>query len=71
MDMVDNVPEDFHYDMLKAHLRETHTLSDHKNLDVLYKSEPLGGQKPSYMLAIILAGTATKRSITQRFCHLT
>jgi hypothetical protein len=30
-------------------------LSDHKNLDVLYKSKPLGGQKLSYMLAIILA----------------
>ncbi len=58
MDMVGNItkmPEDFPYDMLKACLMETHTLSDHEKLDVLYKSEPLGGRNLSKMLASILA----------------
>jgi hypothetical protein len=70
MDVMDNVPEDFHYDMLKAHLLETHTLSDHKNLDVLYKSEPLGGQKPSYMLAIILAYSPSGMEQTIMFQYM-
>ncbi len=49
MDVVDNVPEDFPYDMLKARLLETHTLSGHEKMDVLFKSEPLCGQKQSQM----------------------
>ncbi len=55
MDVVDNVPEDFPYDMLKTRLLETHTLSDHEKMDVLFKSEPLGGQKQSQMLVSMLA----------------
>jgi hypothetical protein len=55
MDMVDNVPEDFPYDTLKSRLLETHTLSDQEKLDVLYKSQPLYGRKPSQMLASMLA----------------
>jgi hypothetical protein len=30
-------------------------LSDHEKLDVLYQPEPLGGRKPSQMLASMLA----------------
>jgi hypothetical protein len=37
-----------------AHLLRHHNLSDHEKLDVLYKSDPLGGQKPSQMLASML-----------------
>jgi hypothetical protein len=55
MDVVDNIPEDFPYDTLKSRLLETHTLSDHEKLEILYKSEPLGGRKPSQMLASMLA----------------
>jgi hypothetical protein len=40
--------------MLKACLLETLTLSDHEKMDILFKSEPLGGQKPSQMLASML-----------------
>ncbi len=53
--VVDNVPEDFPYNTLESRLLETHNLSDHEKLDVLYKSEPFSGQKPSQMLANMLA----------------
>ncbi len=55
MDMVENVLEDFPYDTLKARLLETHSLSDQEKMDTLFKSEPLGGQKPSQMIANMLA----------------
>jgi hypothetical protein len=55
MDVVDNIPEDFPYDTLKYRLLESHTLFDHEKLEILYKSEPLGGRKPSQMLASMLA----------------
>jgi hypothetical protein len=42
-------------DTLKYCLLETHNLSDPEKLDVLYKSEPLGGRKPSQVLANMLA----------------
>jgi hypothetical protein len=54
MDVVDNILEDFPCDTLKSRLLETHTLSDHEKLIVLYQSEPLGGRKPSQMLATML-----------------
>jgi hypothetical protein len=40
---------------MKSRLLETHTLSHHEKLEILYKSEPLGGRKPSQMLASMLA----------------
>jgi hypothetical protein len=55
MDKVENVPEDSPYEMLNACLLETHTLSDQEKMDVLFKSEPLVGQKPSQMMANMLA----------------
>jgi hypothetical protein len=55
MDVVDSVPEDFPYNMLKVWLLEKHTLSYQEKLDVLFKSEPLGGWKPSQLLAGMLA----------------
>jgi hypothetical protein len=39
------------YDNLKARLLETHTLSDQEKMNILFKSEPLGGRKPSQILA--------------------
>ncbi len=56
MDVVDNIPGDFPYDTLKSSLLESHTLSDHEKLEILYKSEPLGGRKPCQMLAYCPAG---------------
>jgi hypothetical protein len=55
MDVMNSVPEDFLYDVLKSRLLETHTLSDQEKLDVLFKSEQLGGRKPSQLLANMLA----------------
>jgi hypothetical protein len=55
MDVVDNIPEDFRYHTLKSRLLATHTLSDQEKLDVLFKSKPLGGRKPSQMFANMLA----------------
>ncbi len=40
---------------LKSRLLGSHTLSDHEKLEVLFKFEPLGGRKPSQMLASMLA----------------
>jgi hypothetical protein len=41
------------YDTLKAsHLMETNTLSDKEKLDVLFKTELLGGRKPLQLLAM-------------------
>jgi len=37
-----------------AHLLRPHNLSDHEKLEMLYKSDPLGGRKPSQMLASTL-----------------
>jgi hypothetical protein len=54
MDVVDNILEDFPYDTLKSRLLETHTLSDHEKLEVLYKFEHLGGRRPSQMIASML-----------------
>jgi hypothetical protein len=55
MDVVDSVSEDFPYNILKEWLLEPHMLSDQEKLDVLFKSEPLGGQKTSQLLAGMLA----------------
>ncbi len=49
MDIVENMPDDYPYDTLKARLLDTHTLPDQE------KSQPLGGRKPSQMLANMLA----------------
>ncbi len=46
-----NMPEDYPYDTLKARLLETHILSDQEEMDILFKYQPLGGRKPSQMLA--------------------
>jgi hypothetical protein len=45
MDIIDNMPEVFVFSChtLKTLLLETHFLSDHEKLDVLYKSKPLVG----------------------------
>jgi hypothetical protein len=49
MDIVENMPEDYPYDTLKARLQEIHTLSYQEKMNILFKSEPLGGRKPSQM----------------------
>jgi hypothetical protein len=49
INIVENMPEDYPYDTLKADLLETHTLSDHEKMDILFKYQPLGGRKPSQM----------------------
>jgi hypothetical protein len=55
MDVAENVPEDSPYKTLKARLLETYTLSDQEKMDILFKSEQLGGSILSQMLANMLA----------------
>jgi hypothetical protein len=43
------------YMHVKERLMETHALSDFEKLEQLYKCEPLGGRKPSQLLAAMLA----------------
>ncbi len=47
MDVIDNVPKDYPYDILNDRLLETHTLDGR----AWYKAEPLDGRKPSQLLA--------------------
>jgi hypothetical protein len=72
MDVVDHISEDFPYDILKSRLLETHTLLDHEKLEILYKSEHLGGCKPSQMLANMLAycPTGMEQTIMFQFMFL-
>jgi hypothetical protein len=70
MDVVANIPEDFPYDTLKARLLETHTLSDLEKLDVLFRTEPLGGRKPSQLLATMLASCPAGQEQTVMFQYM-
>jgi hypothetical protein len=52
MNIVENMPEDYPHD---TRLLETHTLSDLEKMGILFKSQALGGRKPSQMLVNMLA----------------
>jgi len=51
IDVVDNMPADFPYNVLKARLLETLMLSDQEKFDILFKMEPLGGRKLLQLLS--------------------
>jgi hypothetical protein len=57
-DVLDAIEEaaagDTPYTSLKARLLETHVLSDFEKLEMLFACEPLGGRKPSQLLAAML-----------------
>ncbi len=58
---------DVTYDTLKARLLETPILSVQEKMDVLFKMEPLGGRKPSQLLASLTA----RRPWSRRPCSST
>jgi hypothetical protein len=51
LDVIENAPEDNPYTHLKGRLIETHVLSDYEKIDTLVKMQPMGGRKPSQLLA--------------------
>jgi hypothetical protein len=52
--LVTQAPEDNSYDQMKAALLSHHELSDYQRVDMLSHMEPLGGKKPSELLATML-----------------
>jgi hypothetical protein len=54
LDLVEAPPEATLYTFLTARILETHQLSDYEKFDMLVKMEPLGGRKPSQLLATMM-----------------
>jgi hypothetical protein len=54
LDLVEAAPEATPYTFLKARILETHQLSDYEKFDMLVKMEPMGGRKPSQLLAAMM-----------------
>ena len=54
LDLVEEAPADTPYTFLKARILETHQLSDYEKFDMLVKMEPMGGRKPSQLLAAMM-----------------
>jgi hypothetical protein len=54
LDVIETAPEDTAYDHVKQRLLETHVLSDYEKIDLLVKMEPMGGRKPSQLLAAMM-----------------
>jgi hypothetical protein len=52
--LVTQTPAEDSYDQLKAALMSHHELSDYQRVDLLSRMEPLGGRKPSELLAAML-----------------
>jgi hypothetical protein len=52
--LVTQTPADDTYEQLKAALMSHHELSDYQRVDMLSRMEPLGGRKPSELLAAML-----------------
>jgi hypothetical protein len=54
LDGVEHPPERLPYSALKQSLLDSHQLSDYQRIAALHKMEPLGGRKPSELLALML-----------------
>jgi hypothetical protein len=54
LDVVEHPPEHHPYSALKQSLLDSHQLSDYQKIAALHKMEPLGGRKPSELLASML-----------------
>jgi hypothetical protein len=52
--LVTQAPAEDSYDQMKAALLSHHELSDYQRVDMLSRMEPLGGRKPSELLAAML-----------------
>ena len=54
LDVVEHPPEDRPYSALKQSLLDSHQLTDYQKIAALHKMEPLGGRRPSELLAAML-----------------
>jgi hypothetical protein len=54
LDVVEHPPEWLPYTALKNSLLDSHQLVDHQRIAALHKMAPLGGRKPSELLASML-----------------
>jgi hypothetical protein len=52
--ILEAAPEATPYTFLKSRILETHQLSDYEKFDMLVKMEPMGGRKPSQLLAAMM-----------------
>jgi hypothetical protein len=72
-DLVENVAPEDAYDQLRARLAAAHQLTDYQKVEQLYALPPLGGRKPSEMLAemVRVCPRGEERSVffTYAFLH--
>lgn len=54
IDIIENPPADRPYSVLRARLLSSHQLTDYQRVEKLLHMEPLGGRKPSELLAAML-----------------
>jgi uncharacterized membrane protein YgcG len=68
--VVEHPPERLPYTALKQSLLDSHQLSDYQRIAALHKMEPLGGRKPSELLASMLELCPRGHESSIFFTHL-
>jgi hypothetical protein len=70
LDIVENPPQHHTYTALKERLLESHQLNDYQRVSLLFCMEPLGGRKPSELLAAMLELCPRGHETSIFFTHL-
>jgi hypothetical protein len=70
LDIVENPPQHHPYTALKERLLESHQLNDYQRVSLLFRMEPLGGRKPSELLAAMLELCPRGHESSIFFTHL-
>jgi hypothetical protein len=70
LDIVENPPKHHLYTALKERLLESHQLNDYQRVSLLFRMEPLGGRKPSELLAAMLELCPRGHETSIFFTHL-
>jgi hypothetical protein len=70
LDIVENPPSHHPYSALKDRLLESHQLNDYQRVAMLFRTEPLGGRKPSELLAAMLELCPRGHETSIFFTHL-
>ncbi len=70
LDIVENPPQHHPYAALKERLLESHQHNDYQQVSLLFRMEPLGGRKPSELLAAMLELCPRGHEISIFFTHL-
>jgi hypothetical protein len=70
LDIVENPPPHHPYTALKERLLESHQLNDYQRVSMLLRMEPLGGRKPSELLAAMLELCPRGHETSIFFTHL-